>query len=143
MYALMAAIFVIGYLSIALEHPLKIDKAAAAILTAVVCWTILVLGADSLLPLLEAGAHGSGAKIGVPIVQFEIATGRRKVLAFLGDTMTKEFKYTIGGTYNLQLNPSGDRLFITFNGAPAGGRRTETFGKPCVCVVDIPPRERS
>ena len=60
MYALMAAIFVIGYLSIALEHPLKIDKAAAAILTAVVCWTILVLGADSLLPLLESGAHGAG-----------------------------------------------------------------------------------
>ena len=61
MYALMAAIFVLGYLSIALEHPLKVDKAAAAILTAVVCWTILVLGADSLLPLLEAGAsHGAG-----------------------------------------------------------------------------------
>ena len=60
MYALMAAIFVIGYLSIALEHPLKVDKAAAAILTAVVCWTILVLGADSLLPMLEAGAHGAG-----------------------------------------------------------------------------------
>ena len=33
MYALMAAIFVLGYLSIALEHPLKVDKAAAAILS--------------------------------------------------------------------------------------------------------------
>ena len=28
MYALMALIFVLGYLCIALEHPLKIDKAA-------------------------------------------------------------------------------------------------------------------
>jgi Na+/H+ antiporter NhaD/arsenite permease-like protein len=57
-YVLMAAIFVLGYLCIALEHPLKIDKAASAILTAVICWTVLVLGADSILPLLgEASGH--------------------------------------------------------------------------------------
>jgi Na+/H+ antiporter NhaD/arsenite permease-like protein len=57
-YMLMAAIFVLGYLCIALEHPLKIDKAASAILTAVICWTVLVLGADSILPLLgESSAH--------------------------------------------------------------------------------------
>jgi len=37
MYALMALTFVFGYLCIALEHPLKIDKAASAILTAVIC----------------------------------------------------------------------------------------------------------
>ena len=29
MYVLMAVVFVIGYLCIAFEHPLKIDKAAA------------------------------------------------------------------------------------------------------------------
>jgi Na+/H+ antiporter NhaD/arsenite permease-like protein len=57
-YVLMAAIFVLGYLCIALEHPLKIDKAASAILTAVICWTVLVLGADSILPLQgEASGH--------------------------------------------------------------------------------------
>ncbi len=49
MYVLMALIFVLGYLCIALEHPLKIDKAASAILTAVICWTLLVFGADSIL----------------------------------------------------------------------------------------------
>ena len=57
MYALMAVVFVIGYLCIAFEHPLKIDKAAAAILTAVLTWTILVLGADHILPLLQHGSH--------------------------------------------------------------------------------------
>jgi Na+/H+ antiporter NhaD/arsenite permease-like protein len=55
MYALMALIFIAGYLCIALEHPLKIDKAASSILTAVVCWTILVLGADSILPAVTGG----------------------------------------------------------------------------------------
>ncbi|MFZ3184945.1 MAG: sodium:proton antiporter NhaD [Pseudomonas sp.] len=56
MYALMALIFVLGYLCIAFEHPLKIDKAASAILTAVICWTLLVLGAESILPLTGSAA---------------------------------------------------------------------------------------
>ena len=49
MYILMAVVFFIGYLCIAFEHPLKIDKAALAILTAVLCWTLLVMGADSII----------------------------------------------------------------------------------------------
>ncbi|MBV2133822.1 sodium:proton antiporter NhaD [Pseudomonas sp. MAP12] len=60
MYAWMALIFVVGYLCIALEHPLKIDKAASAILTAVLCWTALVLGADSILPALDSAASTDG-----------------------------------------------------------------------------------
>lgn len=60
MYALMALTFVFGYLCIALEHPLKIDKAASAILTAVICWTLLVIGADSILPLVDSAAEGAG-----------------------------------------------------------------------------------
>lgn len=59
MYALMALIFVLGYLCIALEHPLKIDKAASALLTAVLCWTVLVLGADAILPLIGTGTAGA------------------------------------------------------------------------------------
>ncbi|CAE6896782.1 Na+/H+ antiporter NhaD type [Pseudomonas marincola] len=50
MYVLMALVFVLGYLCIAFEHPLKIDKAASALLTAVVTWTVLVLGADVIIP---------------------------------------------------------------------------------------------
>ena len=44
MYLLLAIAFIIGYIFIAFEHPLKIDKAASAILTGVICWVILVLG---------------------------------------------------------------------------------------------------
>lgn len=50
MYALMIAVFVLGYAMIAFEHSLRIDKAASALLTAVLCWTVLVVGADSILP---------------------------------------------------------------------------------------------
>jgi Na+/H+ antiporter NhaD/arsenite permease-like protein len=34
------AIFVIGYLCIALEHPIKVNKTASALLTGVICWTL-------------------------------------------------------------------------------------------------------
>ena len=47
MYALVAVIFVVGYLMIAFEHRIGIDKAAAAILTAVLTWTVLVLGVEA------------------------------------------------------------------------------------------------
>lgn len=47
MLTLMIAIFVIGYFLIALEHPFKIDKAASALITGVLVWTLFVLsGAD-------------------------------------------------------------------------------------------------
>src|SRR5687768_16690770 len=34
---------VIGYLIIAFEHPLKINKAATALLTGIVCWTFYIV----------------------------------------------------------------------------------------------------
>lgn len=43
MEAIVIAIFVLGYAAIALEHPLKINKAASALLTGVLVWTVYVL----------------------------------------------------------------------------------------------------
>ena len=50
MFVFMAAVFVLGYVLIALEHPLKVDKAATALLTGTVLWALYVLGAESVLP---------------------------------------------------------------------------------------------
>ena len=45
---LMIVVFVLGYAAIAFEHPIKIDKAASALITGVLVWTLFVLtGADS------------------------------------------------------------------------------------------------
>ncbi|MFN5324775.1 MAG: sodium:proton antiporter NhaD [Bacteroidota bacterium] len=43
MEAILAIVFIVGYLAIALEHPLNINKAAPAILTGVLCWTVYVV----------------------------------------------------------------------------------------------------
>lgn len=48
-YSLMALFFVLGYIAIALEYNLHVDKAASALLTAVVVWTLLVIGSETLL----------------------------------------------------------------------------------------------
>ncbi|MCY1634264.1 sodium:proton antiporter NhaD [Marinifilum sp. D737] len=49
MFALMVVVFVLGYTAIALEHPLKIDKAASALLIGVLTWTIYVFGGVDIL----------------------------------------------------------------------------------------------
>lgn len=40
---LVIIIFILGYIAIAMEHPLKINKAASALVTGVLCWTIYIL----------------------------------------------------------------------------------------------------
>lgn len=50
MFILMAVVFILGYTGIALEHPLKIDKAATALMTGVLLWTIYILSAETILP---------------------------------------------------------------------------------------------
>ncbi len=44
MYTLMVVVFVLGYLTIAFEHSIHIDKAASALITGVLCWTLYVFG---------------------------------------------------------------------------------------------------
>ena len=49
MYWVLILVFVLGYLFIAMENTVHVDKTASALLTGALCWTILVLGSESLL----------------------------------------------------------------------------------------------
>ncbi|MFZ5551469.1 MAG: sodium:proton antiporter NhaD [Bacteroidota bacterium] len=46
MYALIIIVFVLGYAAIAFEHSIKINKAATALLTGVLCWAIYIMTAS-------------------------------------------------------------------------------------------------
>lgn len=48
-------IFILGYIAIALEHPVKINKAATALVTAALCW--------SLYALLSGNSHAASEKL--------------------------------------------------------------------------------
>ena len=39
-FTIMIVVFVLGYLAIALEHPIKVDKAASALITGALGWTL-------------------------------------------------------------------------------------------------------
>jgi Na+/H+ antiporter NhaD/arsenite permease-like protein len=40
-------VFIIGYIAIAFEHPLRLNKAASALITGVLCWTIFIISSDA------------------------------------------------------------------------------------------------
>ena len=49
MFTLMSFVFIIGYAAIALEHPLKVNKSATALLLAVALWVLIVIGGEGIL----------------------------------------------------------------------------------------------
>ena len=51
MFILMVVVFVLGYAAIALEHPIKIDKAASALIIGTLCWVVYIMGAEQILNL--------------------------------------------------------------------------------------------
>lgn len=75
MEAIVIILFVVGYLAIALEHPIKINKTASALLTGVICWTIYAVSSPD---HIEEIGHHLGEHLG------EIAA----ILFFLMGAMT-------------------------------------------------------
>jgi Na+/H+ antiporter NhaD/arsenite permease-like protein len=57
---LLIAIFVIGYIAIALEHSIKLNKAASALITGVLCWTIYMAQSHSSDEVSEQLLHHLG-----------------------------------------------------------------------------------
>ncbi len=57
MVVLLLVVFVLGYLLITLEHSIHINKAATALITAVLCWTILVSSTTTQVAALGALGH--------------------------------------------------------------------------------------
>lgn len=49
MFILMVVIFVLGYVAIAFEHPLKVDKAASALIIGTLCWVAYMFGSEDIL----------------------------------------------------------------------------------------------
>ncbi|MBL0202596.1 MAG: sodium:proton antiporter NhaD [Chitinophagaceae bacterium] len=57
---LLITVFVLGYIAIAFEHPLKLNKAASALITGVICWTIYILQSQSADTVTEELLHHLG-----------------------------------------------------------------------------------
>ena len=58
MITALVILFFVGYLAIALEHPLRVDKTATALMLGMLMWVIYAMGAEYIVPLLD----GEGLK---------------------------------------------------------------------------------
>ena len=107
MAIILILVFVLGYLLIALEHNLHIDKAASALITGTLCWAILVLGwheapahlVDSFNDFLHGhGGHGDSGHGGALKVFFEHRLLHHILLLLVNHTVPR-FSDTYGGAY--------------------------------------------
>lgn len=69
MLTFIVVVFVVGYVAIALEHRLHINKAASALTIGALCWAIYAVGVGSLLPLASVPAEFVAEMVasGVPL----------------------------------------------------------------------------
>ena len=58
--AVIISVFVLGYIAIAFEHSLKLNKAASALIMGVLCWTIYILQSQSTHEVSEELMHHLG-----------------------------------------------------------------------------------
>ncbi len=89
------------------------------------------------------GAHGGSEKDGSAVVQYDTLTNKKKVIAFLHPFLKKRFGYIPLGTFSTAVDPTGDRLYITWNGNLGGRKRGRLTWDACaLTVIHIPKEER-
>ncbi len=67
MLVTLVILFVFGYMAIALEHPIKVDKTASALLLGMLMWVVYALNADKIVPIVsgeELSEYIESAKLG-------------------------------------------------------------------------------
>jgi hypothetical protein len=108
--------------------------------------TVCDLSPDEKYIYYLPGAHGSAGFSGTPVIQYDIAKGQQKVIAFLSDPMTKAFNYNPGGTYGVKVSNDGSKLYVGLNGSPPDALRPKGLGKgfglTSFAVINIPASER-
>lgn len=104
----------------------------------------MALSPDGRFAYYIPGAHGSAHKLGTAVMQLDVHTGARKVIAFLHPFLYKQLGYVAAGTFSLNMDDKGSRLFVVMNGAFADLEHEtgDVFGDPSVLVVHIPASER-
>lgn len=125
------------------------------------CWngphrytTNVALSPDEKYVYYVPSAHGRSYLEGTPIIQYNLRTNEKKVLAFLTPYFHEKYNYLPSGTFGVTLDDKGERLFIVFNGGfeefdfeqVSGGNgrlpSRDILGCPSACLVHIPQSER-
>lgn len=119
MWTVMILLFLVGYLIIALEHPLKINKAGTALLLGTVLWTIYTFSAQELVPLVSAEAFGEFLESHPALASLPLAEQcyrfvvEHQVLESIGE-IAATLVFLIGAMITVELiDTHGGFMFIT------------------------------
>jgi hypothetical protein len=84
------------------------------------------------------GAHGGSDGDGTPVVQFDVKTRQKKVIAFLHPFYQEKYGCTLKGTYSAAVDARGDTLYVTWNVS----RGSKAWDSCALTVIHIPESER-
>lgn len=92
-------------------------------------------------------AHGGSIAHGTSVMQLDVKTGERKVIAFLSDYLRNVKNYHCGGTFGIDISADGGTLGICFNGKKLDDQLSQEGARPdfdrcAVVMVHIPESER-
>lgn len=109
--------------------------------------TVCVLSPDERFVYYLPGAHGQATQSGTPVLQYEVATGRLKVVAFLAKAIEQETGYVPAGTYGMKISADGSTVYVNFNGHATDRLRPKKmppngFGLCGFAAIHIPDSER-
>lgn len=109
--------------------------------------TVIELSPDEKYLYYLPGAHGGAFALHTPVIQYNIATGERKVIAFLRNAFEPATDYVPGGTYGIKLSADGSTLYVDLNGHAGDSTRPAKmkpsgFGLTSFAAIHIPESER-
>jgi hypothetical protein len=81
-------------------------------------------------------AHGGSWMAGTPLISVDTSTGEETVVAELNAMAEENLGVTLGGSYDVVADPSGDKVYVGMNAGQAGSG--EDFGEVALLVVHLP-----
>lgn len=97
MLVALVAVFIVGYFCIAMEHSIKIDKSATALLLGMLMWVLFILGADSIPYVVEKAAQH-----GYDVLHLADYVNHVEIIGHLGDISSTLF-FLIGAMTIVEL----------------------------------------
>jgi streptogramin lyase len=81
-------------------------------------------------------AHGGAWEQGTSLIAVDTATGEETVVVELNPLIEGQLGLRAGGTYNVVVDPSGERIYVGLNAGDPATR--DTFGEVVLAIVTLP-----
>jgi sugar lactone lactonase YvrE len=94
----------------------------------------LAMSADGRRVYYVPGAHGNSWELGTPVIEVDTATGQQTNLVELHDLVQDSLGVRLGGSYNVVMDPTGQRLYAGLNAGEDG----ESFGRVFLVIIVLP-----